>query len=65
MTETELKYEDALRQIEQIVEKLENNELDIDTMGEQLKTAQKLIRLCKDKLTKTDDEIKKVLEGQK
>jgi exodeoxyribonuclease VII small subunit len=65
MTETELKYEDALRQIEQIVEKLENNELDIDTMGEQLKTAQKLIRLCKDKLTKTDDEIKKILEGQK
>lgn len=63
MTETELKYEDALRQIEQIVEKLENNELDIDTMGEQLKTAQKLIRLCKDKLTKTDDEIKKILEG--
>lgn len=65
MTETELKYEDALRQIEQIVGKLENNELDIDTMGEQLKTAQKLIRLCKDKLTKTDDEIKKILEGQK
>ena len=65
MTETELKYEDALRQIEQIVEKLENNELDIDTGGEQLKTAQKLIRLCKDKLTKTDDEIKKILECQK
>ena len=65
MTETELKYEDALRQIEQIVEKLENNELDIDTMGEQLKTAQKLIRLCKDKLTKTDDEIKKIFECQK
>lgn len=65
MTETELKYEDALRQIEQIVEKLENNELDIDTMGEQLKTAKKLIRLCKDKLTKTDDEIKKILERQK
>ncbi|MBE6264359.1 MAG: exodeoxyribonuclease VII small subunit [Prevotella sp.] len=65
MTETELKYEDALRQIEQIVEKLENNELDIDAMGEQLKTAQKLIKLCKDKLTKTDEEIKKILEGQK
>ena len=65
MTETELKYEDALRQIEQIVEKLENNELDIDTMGEQLKTAQKLIKLCKDKLTKTDEEIKKILESQK
>lgn len=60
-----MKYEDALRQIEEIVEKLENNELDIDTMSEQLKTAQKLIKLCKDKLTKTDEEIKKILESQK
>jgi exodeoxyribonuclease VII small subunit len=60
-----MKYEDAMRQIEEIVEKLENNELDIDTMGEQLKTAQKLIKLCKDKLTKTDNEIKKILESQK
>ena len=65
MIKTEMKYEDAMRQIEEIVEKLENNELDIDTMGEQLKTAQKLIKLCKDKLTKTDNEIKKILESQK
>ena len=65
MTKTEMKYEDAMRQIEEIVEKLENNKLDIDTMGEQLKTAQKLIKLCKDKLTKTDNEIKKILESQK
>ena len=65
MTKTEMKYEDAMRQIEEIVEKLENNELDIDTMGEQLKTAQKLIKQCKDKLTKTDNEIKKILESQK
>ena len=65
MTKTEMKYEDAMRQIEEIVEKLENNELDIDNMGEQLKTAQKLIKLCKDKLTKTDNEIKKILESQK
>lgn len=65
MTKTEMKYEDAMRQIEEIVEKLENNELDIDTMGKQLKTAQKLIKLCKDKLTKTDNEIKKILESQK
>ena len=27
-----IKYEDAIRQLEDIVEKLENNELDIDEM---------------------------------
>ncbi len=58
----EIKYEEALKQLETIVDKMENDELDIDSLGEQLKTAQKLIKLCKDKLTKTNEEIKKILE---
>lgn len=58
----EIKYEEALKQLETIVDKMEKDELDIDSLGEQLKTAQKLIKLCKDKLTKTNEEIKKILE---
>ena len=61
MAKDEFKYEEALRLLEHIVEQMENDELDIDVMGEQLKRAQKLIKLCKDKLTKTDNEIKKIL----
>lgn len=61
MAKDEFKYEEVLRQLEHIVEQMENDELDIDVMGEQLKRAQKLIKLCKDKLTKTDNEIKKIL----
>ena len=61
MAKDEFKYEEALRQLEHIVEQMENDELDIDVMGERLKKAQKLIKLCKDKLTKTDNEIKKIL----
>ena len=57
----EVKYEEALPQLETIVRKMENDELDIDQMTEQLKRAQQLIKLCKDKLTKTDEEIKKIL----
>ncbi len=59
--EKEMKYEEAMRQIELIVAKMENDELDIDEMSEQLKTAQQLIKLCKDKLTKTEAEIQKIL----
>lgn len=55
-------YEQSLRQLEEIVSKMENDELDIDSLIKQLKTAQKLIRQCKDKLTKTDEEIKKILD---
>ena len=65
MAKEEFKYEEAVRQLENIVEKLENDELDIDSMSENLKKAQKLIKLCKDKLIKTDDEINKILEKAK
>lgn len=55
-----IKYEDAIRQLEDIVEKLESNELDIDEMPEALKRAQQLLKLCRDRLTKTDEEIQKI-----
>ena len=58
----EMKYETAMNQLQSIADKMENGELDIDSLCEQLTTAQKLIKLCKDKLTKTDAEIKAVLE---
>lgn len=61
METKEMKYEEALRQLEGIVEKMENDELDIDQLSDQLKKAKKLVKLCKDKLTKTDAEIKKLL----
>ena len=57
-----IKYEEAIRQIEDIVERIENDEMDIDSLGTELKKAQKLIKLCKDKLTKTEEEVKKILE---
>jgi len=56
-----MKYEDAVRELETIVRDMENGEPDIDTLGEQLKRAQELIKLCKDRLEKTDGEIKKIL----
>lgn len=62
MAKEEIKYEKALDRLERIVKQMENDELDIDVMGEQLKQAQKLIKLCKDKLTKADNEIKRILE---
>jgi exodeoxyribonuclease VII small subunit len=56
--EENMKYEEAMAQIETIVHKMENNELDIDELAAQLKTAQRLIKFCKDKLTKTEEELK-------
>ena len=61
----EMKYEAAYAELKNIVALLENDELDLDQMTEKLKRAQELIKLCKDKLTKTDEEIKKILNAEK
>lgn len=60
----EFKYEAAMIQLEEIVKKMENGDLDVDSLCEQLKVAQKLIKQCKDKLTKTDEDIKKILDKE-
>ena len=60
----EIKYEEAVRQLETIVIQMEDVYLDIDSMSKELKTAQQLIKLCKDKLTKTDKEIKAILQQE-
>ena len=64
MAKQEIKYEEAVGQLEAIVRRMETGELDLDSLAEELKKEQKLIKMCKDKLTKTDEEIKKMLEKE-
>ncbi len=65
MEKDDIKYAEAVAQLEGIVEKMENNELDIDQLATQLKQAKELVKLCKDKLTVADNEIKKLLNEEK
>ncbi len=60
-----MKYEEALKELDEIVQKMERNEYGIDELTTQLKKAKELIKACKDKLTKTDEDIKKILEDDK
>ena len=62
--EENIKYEEALAQLETIVRKMEQNEYNIDELAAQLKTAQRLIQFCKDKLTKTEEELSKIQAEQ-
>lgn len=54
-------YEKAIKEIETIVDQMERNELDIDQLAEKLKEAKRLIKECKDKLYKTNEEVKALL----
>ena len=56
----EQKYETAFAQLQDIVRKMENDEYSIDEIAVQLKEAQRLIKFCKDKLTKTEAEIRQL-----
>lgn len=57
-------YTEAMKRLEEIVNRIESSELDIDRLGENLREAQKLIKYCRDKLYKADAEIKKMLEPE-
>lgn len=57
-----MKYEEAIKTLESIVSMMESGKLDLDQLEEKLKEAQQLIKLCRDKLTKTDEEISKLLQ---
>ena len=49
-------YEQAMKRLEEIVSRIDSNELDIDSLGVNLKEAQELIKFCRDKLYKADEE---------
>ncbi|KGF53036.1 exodeoxyribonuclease VII small subunit [Prevotella amnii] len=59
-----INYEEAVKQLEEIVEKMESGELDLDSMTTQLKKAQELVKLCKNRLMQTDKDIQGLLENK-
>ena len=54
-------YNEAVEKLRAIVEEIESGELDVDVLSEKVKEATRLIKLCKEKLFKTDEEVKKIL----
>lgn len=56
-------YTQAKTELEQIVQLIESNELDVDMLTEKVKRASALITFCKEKLTKTDQELQKILDN--
>ena len=55
-------YNEAVEKLRIIVEDIEGGELDVDMLSEKVKEATRLIKLCKEKLFKADEEVKKILE---
>lgn len=62
MNKTEqLSYSQAIAELEQIVAKMQSDDCDIDNLAQYTARSLELLKICKSKLLKTDDELKKIL----
>ncbi len=59
---SELSYAAAMAEIEQILGRFRNEELSVDDLTKEVKRATELISLCKERLLKAEQSVKKVLE---
>ncbi|MFW6309476.1 MAG: exodeoxyribonuclease VII small subunit [Prolixibacteraceae bacterium] len=55
-------YTEAISEIEEILERIENEELDVDELAEKVKRVSVLLKICKEKLTKTNDQVEEILK---
>ena len=62
MAKKEITYNEAVSEIDEILNLIENEQLDIDELSEKVKQVSLLIKLCKKKLNKTENEIQKILD---
>jgi exodeoxyribonuclease VII small subunit len=62
MEKKKISYKEALSEIESILEKLENEELDVDKLTDNIKRVSFLLKYCKEKLTTTEGEVQKLID---
>lgn len=53
-------YSEAVTELEEIVKQMQSNECSIDNLSELTTRSLELLQFCKDKLTKTDEELKRI-----
>lgn len=64
MVKEKITYTAAIGEIEQILERFNNEEFDVDTLAAQVKRATELIALCKTKLRSAEEDVAKILKQE-
>jgi exodeoxyribonuclease VII small subunit len=55
-------YSEAYDELQHIVSEIESGEISVDELSEKVKRATHLIRICKAKLTSTEEDVNKILK---
>ena len=54
-------YSEAMNRLESIIKKIENGEMDVDSLTDNLKEVKELVAYCKSKLLKVEEEVNKIM----
>lgn len=55
-------YQEAFEELQSIVAEIEAGEITVDELSAKVKRAAVLIRLCKEKLTRTEEDVNQILK---
>lgn len=58
----EMTYSAAIAELEEIVAKMQKEDCDIDKLSEYTRRALQLLTFCRERLTKTDEEVRACLD---
>ena len=54
-------YADAMQELEAILDELEGDELDVDVLAERVRRASELIKLCRSRITRAQDDVARIV----
>jgi len=57
-----ISYTEAFEELQGIVEEIESGQITVDELSEKVKRATYLIKICKTKLTSTEEDVSKILK---
>lgn len=60
---TEPNYSEAFEELQAIVSEIESGEISVDELSQKVKRAAMLIKICKAKLTATEEDVAEILKG--
>ena len=58
----QINYSDAFEELQRIVTEIEHGEISVDELSQKVKRATELIKICKTKLTTTEEDVNKILK---
>jgi exodeoxyribonuclease VII small subunit len=58
----EMNYTTAFAELQEIVTEIEQGEISVDELAEKVRRASELIRICKQKLSVTEEDVNKILK---